>query len=45
VLKVKLPTINQHLKTLFAQSELQPEAAKRKFLIVRQEGFLQVSCK
>lgn len=41
--QVKIPTINEHLKTIYADGELQPEATIRKFLIVRQEGSRQVS--
>ncbi len=41
--QVKVPTINEHLKTLYADSEIQPEATIRKFLIVRQEGSRRVS--
>ena len=32
--QVKVPTINKHLKTLYADGELFPEATIRKFLIV-----------
>lgn len=41
--QVKVPTINEHLKTLYADGEIQPEATNRKFLIVRQEGARRVS--
>jgi hypothetical protein len=41
--QVKVPTINEHLKTLYADGELKPEATIRKFLIVREEGARQVS--
>ncbi|HYE36651.1 virulence RhuM family protein [Methylocaldum sp.] len=41
--QVKVPTINEHLKTLYADGELLPEATIRKFLIVRQEGDRKVS--
>lgn len=41
--QVKVPTINEHLKTLYADGEIQPEATIRKFLIVRQEGARRVS--
>ncbi len=40
--QVKVPTINEHMKTLYADGELQPEATIRKLLIVRQEGSRQV---
>jgi hypothetical protein len=35
---VSVPAISQHLKTIFADSELQPEATVKKFLIVQTEG-------
>jgi hypothetical protein len=41
--QVSVPTINEHLKTLLADSEIQPEATIRKFRIVRQEGARQVT--
>lgn len=41
--QVKVPTINEHLKRLYAEGEIMPEATIRKFLIVRQEGARQVS--
>lgn len=41
--QVKVPTINEHLKTLYADGEIRPEATIRKFLIVRQEGSRQVN--
>lgn len=41
--QVKVPTINEHLKTIYADGELKPEATIRKFLIVRLEGSRQVS--
>lgn len=41
--QVRVPTINEHLKTIYADGELQSEATIRKFLIVRQEGSRQVS--
>ncbi|AWI76228.1 hydroxyacid dehydrogenase [Parazoarcus communis] len=41
--QVTVPTINEHLKTIFAEGELLAEATIRKFLIVRQEGNRQVS--
>ena len=36
--QVKVPTINEHLKRLYAEGEIQPEATIRQFLIVRQDG-------
>ena len=36
-------TINEHLKNIFAEGELDPEATIRKFRIVRQEGQRQVA--
>ena len=41
--QVKVPTINEHLKRLYAEGEIQPEATIRQFLIVRQEGARQVN--
>lgn len=41
--QVKVPTINEHLKTLYSDGEIQPEPTIRKFLIVRQEGARRVS--
>jgi hypothetical protein len=35
---VSVPAINQHLKRLIADSELEPEATIKKFLIVQKEG-------
>ena len=35
---VEVPTINYHIKKIFRDSELQPEATIRKFLIVQSEG-------
>lgn len=41
--QVKVPTINEHLKRLYTEGEIQPEATIRQFLIVRQEGARQVN--
>ena len=41
--QVKVPTINERLKTLYTDNEIHPEATIRKFLIVRQEGARRVS--
>ena len=38
IFQVTVPTIKEHLKTLYADGEIQPEATIRKFLIVRREG-------
>lgn len=40
---VKIPTVNEHLRNLFACGELQKEATIRKFLIVQTEGNRTVS--
>lgn len=40
---VTAPTVNEHIKKIFADSELQPEATIRKFRIVQSEGARQVS--
>ena len=39
---VTVPAINQHLKRLFSDSELEPEATIKKFLIVQMEGKREV---
>ncbi len=40
--QVKIPTINEHLKNIYAEEEVEPEQTIRKFLIVRTEGIKQV---
>ena len=40
---VSIPTINEHLKKVFSDSELQENSTIRKFRIVQQEGSRQVS--
>lgn len=40
---VGLPTINEHIKKIFADTELQPESTIRKFRIVQTEGSRQVN--
>lgn len=40
--QVKVPTINEHLKNIYAEGEAEPEQTIRKFLIVRMEGDKQV---
>ncbi|RZI85198.1 MAG: hydroxyacid dehydrogenase [Rubrivivax sp.] len=40
--QVTVATINEHLKTLYSDQELAPEATIRKFLMVRLEGTRQV---
>lgn len=40
---VEIPTINYHIKKIFEDMELVPEATIRKFLIVQTEGKRQVS--
>jgi hypothetical protein len=39
---VSVPAINQHLKRLFSDNELDPEATVKKYLIVQTEGSRQV---
>lgn len=39
---VSVPTINEHLKSVYGSGELVPEATIRKFRIVRTEGSRQV---
>jgi len=41
--QVSIPTINEHLKTLYADGEIQAEDTIRKFLVVRPEGSRRVS--
>lgn len=40
---VSVPAVNQHLKNIYDQDELQPDATIKKDLIVQQEGNRQVS--
>lgn len=40
---VSVPTVNEHLKGIYADEELAPEATIRKFRIVRTEGQRQVA--
>lgn len=39
---VKVPTVNEHLKNIFKDGELQEETTIRKIRIVQQEGTRQV---
>ena len=39
---VSVPAINQHLKRIFSDNELEPEATIKKYLIVQTEGSRQV---
>ncbi len=41
--QVTVPTVNEHLKGIYAEGELQSGATIRKFRIVRQEGARQVA--
>ena len=41
--QVKVPTLNEHLRNLYAEGELAPEATIRQYLIVRTEGNRSVS--
>jgi len=36
--QVKIPTINEHIKNIYSEGELLPEATIRKFRIVQKEG-------
>jgi len=38
-----IPNISMHLRNIYAEGELQPEATIQEFLIVRQEGNRQVT--
>ena len=40
---VSVSAINQHLKKIYEDSELEPEATIKKYLIVQKEGFREVS--
>ncbi|MCH8922982.1 MAG: virulence RhuM family protein [Planctomycetes bacterium] len=40
---VTVPTINEHLKNLYGEGEIEPDSTIRKFRIVRQEGSRQVT--
>lgn len=40
---VSIPAINQHIKKIFADHELQPEATIKKYLIVQNESGREVS--
>ena len=41
--QVAVPTINEHIKTIFKDGELVPEATIRNFLIVQTEGTREIS--
>lgn len=41
--EVEVPTINEHLKTLYESGEINPDPTIRKFRIVRQEGKRKVA--
>jgi hypothetical protein len=41
--QISVPTVNEHLKGIFTEGELAPEATIRKFRIVRSEGTRQVT--
>lgn len=41
--QVSVPTINEHVRTIYADREQEPEATIRKFLIVQTEGQREVS--
>lgn len=41
--QVTVPTVNEHLKGIYGDGELRPEATIRKFRIVRREGVRQVN--
>lgn len=41
--QVSVPTVNKHLKGIYAEGELSPERTLRSFRIVRREGSRQVS--
>ena len=41
--QVTVPTVNEHLKGIFSEGEVQAGATIRKFRIVRQEGTRQIT--
>ncbi len=41
--QVTVPTVNEHIKTIYKDGELTPQATIRKFLIVQNEGSRQIS--
>ena len=41
--QVSIPTINEHLKNIYFENELEREATIRKFLIVQREGIREVT--
>lgn len=41
--QTSVPNVNQHLKTIYEDGELQPEATIKRYLIVQTEGSRQVS--
>lgn len=43
IFEVEVPTVNEHLKTLYESGEIDPDPTIRKFRIVRQEGSRQVA--
>ena len=43
--QVAVPTINEHIKNIYAEGELLPKGTIRKFLIVQKEGIRKVSRK
>jgi hypothetical protein len=40
--QISVPTVNYHLRSIFEEAELTPEATIRRYLIVRQEGGREV---
>jgi hypothetical protein len=41
--QVSVPTVNEHIKNIYAEGELTPEATIRRFRIVRREGTREVA--
>ena len=41
--QLTVPTINEHLKNLYEEGEIEPDPTIRRFRIVRQEGSRQVA--
>ncbi len=43
--QVTVPTVNEHIRKIYEEGELEPDSTIRKFLIVQKEGGRQVSRK
>jgi hypothetical protein len=43
--QVTVPTVNEHIRKIYEEGELEPDSTIRKFLIVQKEGGRQISRK